>query len=51
MSDVSSFLGHDLARVWALASKKLTSIEIGYIPSVAVTEMLNPNLGLHPFDT
>lgn len=47
MFDVSSFLGHNLARVWALASEKLTSLEIGYISSVTVTEMLSPNLGPH----
>jgi len=47
MFDVSSLIGHNFARVWPLASEKLTSIEIGYISSVAVTEMLSPNLGPH----
>lgn len=45
MFDVSLFLHHNFARVWALASEKLTSLEIGYISSVTVTEMLSPNLG------
>ncbi|XP_048336422.1 F-box/LRR-repeat protein 10 isoform X2 [Ziziphus jujuba] len=47
MFDVSLFLRHNFARVWALASKKLTSLEIGYISSVMVTELLSPNLGFN----
>ncbi|KAK9286557.1 hypothetical protein L1049_014956 [Liquidambar formosana] len=38
MFDVSLILGHNIAQVWALASPKLTSLEIGYISSVTVTE-------------
>ncbi|KAG6709177.1 hypothetical protein I3842_06G119000 [Carya illinoinensis] len=47
MFDVSLFLHHNSAQVWALASEKLTTLEIGYIPSETVTEMLNPTLGPH----
>ncbi|XP_041014466.1 F-box/LRR-repeat protein 10-like [Juglans microcarpa x Juglans regia] len=47
MFDVSLFLHHNSAQVWALASEKLTTLEIGYIPSETVTEMLNPMLGPH----
>ncbi|XP_027365939.1 F-box/LRR-repeat protein 10 [Abrus precatorius] len=47
MFDVSLFLRHNFARVWASASEKLTSLEIGYISSVTVTELLSPNLGPH----
>ncbi|KAK7280611.1 hypothetical protein RJT34_25676 [Clitoria ternatea] len=47
MFDVSLFLRHNFARVWASASEKLTSLEIGYISSVTVTELLSPNLGSH----
>ncbi|KAJ1436337.1 Leucine-rich repeat [Sesbania bispinosa] len=47
MFDVSLFLRHNFARVWASASEKLTSLEIGYISSVTVTELLSPNLGAH----
>lgn len=45
MFDVSLFLRHNFARVWALASEKLISLEIGYISSVTVTEMLSPTVG------
>ncbi|XP_050231662.1 F-box/LRR-repeat protein 10 [Mercurialis annua] len=45
MLDVSLFLRHNFARVWALASAKLTSLEIGYISSVMVTELLSPSVG------
>ncbi|OMO80030.1 hypothetical protein CCACVL1_13215 [Corchorus capsularis] len=45
MFDISLFLRHNFARVWALASEKLTSLEIGYISSVTVTELLSPNVG------
>lgn len=47
MFDVSLFLRHNFARVWASASEKLSSLEIGYISSVTVTELLSPNLGSH----
>ncbi|GKV23954.1 hypothetical protein SLEP1_g33624 [Rubroshorea leprosula] len=46
MFDVSLFLPHNCARVWALASERLTSLEIGYISSDTVTELLSPNIGL-----
>ncbi|KAE8659442.1 F-box/RNI-like superfamily protein isoform 2 [Hibiscus syriacus] len=45
MFDLSLFLRHNFARVWALASEKLTSLEIVYISSVMVTELLSPNVG------
>lgn len=45
MFDVSVFLRHNFARVWALASSKLTCLEIGYISSVMVTELLSPTVG------
>ncbi|CAL5328863.1 hypothetical protein CsSME_00009095 [Camellia sinensis var. sinensis] len=45
MFDVSIFLRPNFARVWALASTKLTSLEIGYISSVMVTELLSPTVG------
>ncbi|PON33648.1 F-box domain containing protein [Parasponia andersonii] len=47
MFDVSLFPRHNVAQVWTLASEKLTSLEIGYISSVMVTELLRPNLGFH----
>ncbi|XP_022725257.1 F-box/LRR-repeat protein 10-like isoform X2 [Durio zibethinus] len=47
MFDISLFLRHNFARVWTLASEKLTSLEIGYISSVMVTELLSPNVGPH----
>ncbi|XP_048234540.1 F-box/LRR-repeat protein 10 isoform X2 [Ricinus communis] len=47
MFDVSLFLRHNFTRVWALASEKLTSLEIGYISSVMVTELLTPSVGPH----
>ncbi|GAY46061.1 hypothetical protein CUMW_094030 [Citrus unshiu] len=47
MFDISLFLRHNFARVWALASEKLTSLEIGYISSVMVTELLSPNVEPH----
>lgn len=40
MFDVSIFIRHNFPRIWALASRNLTSLEIGYISSVMVTEML-----------
>ncbi|PPR95102.1 hypothetical protein GOBAR_AA25573 [Gossypium barbadense] len=49
MFDLSLFLRHNFARVWALASKMLTSLEIGYISSVMVTELLSPNVGPHQY--
>lgn len=45
MFDVCIFLRHNFARVWALASSKLTYLEIGYISSVMVTELLSPTAG------
>ncbi|KAJ7978665.1 F-box/LRR-repeat protein [Quillaja saponaria] len=47
MCDVSLFLRYNFARVWASASEKLTSLEIGYLSSVTVTELLSPNLVSH----
>ncbi|KAL0365712.1 UNVERIFIED_CONTAM: F-box/LRR-repeat protein 10 [Sesamum angustifolium] len=46
MFDVSIFLRHNFARVWSLASSKLISLEIGYISSVMVTELLSPAVDL-----
>lgn len=48
MFDVSLFLRHNNTQLWALASPKLTSLEIGYISSVTVTELLSPFLGPQP---
>ncbi|KAA0040326.1 F-box/LRR-repeat protein 10 isoform X2 [Cucumis melo var. makuwa] len=45
MFDVSFFLRQNFARVWAMASEKLSSLEIGCIYSVTVTELLSQNLG------
>ncbi|XP_057517275.1 F-box/LRR-repeat protein 10 [Amaranthus tricolor] len=45
MFDVSIFLRHNFARAWTLASTNLTSLEIGYISSVMVTELLSPTPG------
>ncbi|XWS67687.1 hypothetical protein CRYUN_Cryun04dG0027200 [Craigia yunnanensis] len=45
--DISLFPGHNFARVWVLASEKLTSLEIGFISSVMVTELLSPNVRPH----
>ncbi|KAG9148151.1 hypothetical protein Leryth_014072 [Lithospermum erythrorhizon] len=42
MFDVSLFMRHNFPRVWASASSKLLSLEIGYISSVMVTELLSP---------
>lgn len=47
MFDVSTFVRDSFARVWALACAKLTSLEIGYIPSFMVTELLSATGG-HP---
>lgn len=47
MFDLSTFLRHTFARAWTLASARLTSLEIGYISSVMVTELLSPNGGGH----
>ncbi|KAG6589027.1 F-box/LRR-repeat protein 10, partial [Cucurbita argyrosperma subsp. sororia] len=46
MFDVSFFLRQNFARVWAMASEKLTSLEIGCIYSVTITELLSQNLGI-----
>ncbi|KAK6118680.1 hypothetical protein DH2020_047593 [Rehmannia glutinosa] len=47
MFDVSIFLRHNFARVWSLASSRLIALEIGYISSVMVTELLSPAVGPH----
>ncbi|KAL7156360.1 hypothetical protein ABFS83_02G004100 [Erythranthe nasuta] len=47
MFDVSVFLRHKFARVWSLASPSLISLEIGYISSLMLTELLSPAVGLH----
>lgn len=51
MFDLSLFLRHNFAQVWASASGKLTSLEIGYVPSVMVTELLSPSVGPHHSST
>ncbi|KAF9621745.1 hypothetical protein IFM89_027599 [Coptis chinensis] len=45
MFDVSLVLRYSFARLWLVASTHLTTLEIGYIPSVMVTESLSPTLG------
>ncbi|GMH23647.1 hypothetical protein Nepgr_025490 [Nepenthes gracilis] len=45
MFDASTFLRVCFARAWTLASEKLTSLEIGYIPAVNVTALLSPTAG------
>lgn len=40
MFDMSIFIRHNFPQIWSLASRNLTSLEIGYISSVMVTEML-----------
>ncbi|XP_021903710.1 F-box/LRR-repeat protein 10 isoform X2 [Carica papaya] len=47
MFDVSLFVRNNFPRVWSLASQKLTYLEIGYISSVMVTELLSPNIRPH----
>lgn len=47
MFDVSIFPRHNFARFWTLASANLAYLEIGYIASVMVTELLTPSVGLH----
>ncbi|VFQ67798.1 unnamed protein product [Cuscuta campestris] len=42
MFDVSTFLRHTFARVWSLAPASLSSLQVGYISSVMVTELLSP---------
>ncbi|KAL9231867.1 hypothetical protein vseg_007033 [Gypsophila vaccaria] len=49
MFDVSTFLRHNFARAWTLASEKLTSLEISYVSSVMVTELLSPTAGPDQF--
>ncbi|KAK9164615.1 hypothetical protein Syun_005517 [Stephania yunnanensis] len=44
MFDVSIFLRHNFARAWAMASRDLTTLEIGYVSSVMVTELLSPGV-------
>ncbi|XP_058190445.1 F-box/LRR-repeat protein 10 isoform X1 [Rhododendron vialii] len=40
MFDVSTFVRDSFARIWALACAKLVSLEIGYVSSLMVTELL-----------
>ncbi|KAL6522514.1 hypothetical protein OROMI_031472 [Orobanche minor] len=47
MFDVSVFLRHSFARVWSLAPPSLIALEIGYISSVMVAELLSPSVGPH----
>ncbi|CBI37811.3 unnamed protein product, partial [Vitis vinifera] len=47
MFDISLFPRYNFARAWSLASENLTSLEIGYVSSVMVTELLSPNVGPH----
>lgn len=47
MFDVSLAIRHNFPGIWAFASRSLTSLEIGHISSVMVTEMLSPNVELH----
>ncbi|KAL4569663.1 hypothetical protein LXL04_025305 [Taraxacum kok-saghyz] len=42
MFDVSIFRRPDFARVWTLASTKLTYLQLGYITQLMVTELLTP---------
>ncbi|CAN4112599.1 unnamed protein product [Withania somnifera] len=42
MFDVSMFLRHNFARIWAIDPATLLSLEMGYISSVMVTELLSP---------
>ena len=45
MFDISLFPRYNFARAWSSASENLTSLEIGYVSSVMVTELLSPNVG------
>ncbi|KAJ0967905.1 hypothetical protein J5N97_024822 [Dioscorea zingiberensis] len=45
--DISAFGHPKFAQVWASASEKLTSLEIGYIPMTMLTEMLKSTLESH----
>ncbi|KAI3698861.1 hypothetical protein L2E82_42739 [Cichorium intybus] len=47
MFDVSIFRRPDFARVWTLASTKLTYLQIGYITQLMVTELLTPTISPH----
>lgn len=47
MFDVSIFRRPDFARVWTLASAKLTCLQIGYITQLMVTELLSPTVAPH----
>ncbi|CAI9275748.1 unnamed protein product [Lactuca saligna] len=47
MFDVSIFRRPDFARVWTLASTKLTYLQIGYITQLMVTELLTPTTSPH----
>ncbi|KAL8150261.1 hypothetical protein V2J09_020069 [Rumex salicifolius] len=42
--DVSTFLRQSFARAWISASPKLASLEVGYISSLMLTEMLSPTI-------
>lgn len=44
MFDVSIFRRPDFARVWNLASTKLTYLHLGYITQLMVTEVLSPTV-------
>ncbi|CAI9104758.1 OLC1v1003510C6 [Oldenlandia corymbosa var. corymbosa] len=45
--DVSMFARHNFARAWALAPSKLLSLELGFISSIMVTELLCPAVPPH----
>lgn len=45
MFDVSIFSRHNFARIWSLVSAKLSSLEIGFISSVMVIELVTPAMG------
>ncbi|KAF5745792.1 hypothetical protein HS088_TW07G01386 [Tripterygium wilfordii] len=45
MFDFSLFDAHLSAQVWAPASDKLTSLEIGHVSSIEMTKMLSPDVG------
>ncbi|GKC25970.1 hypothetical protein Tco_1028120 [Tanacetum coccineum] len=44
MFDVSIFRRPDFARVWTLASSKLTYLQLGYITQLIVIELLSPTV-------
>ncbi|KAI4367375.1 hypothetical protein MLD38_023118 [Melastoma candidum] len=47
MIDMSGFVRQSFARVWDFVSEKLTCLEIGYISSVMITELLSPHADPH----